>query len=392
MPSDTLSESWPFFYSTYNDGNLFYLGQTKNDEPVVFDQFKINNYRKNSNVVILGTSGSGKSTLAKKLISYQLKAGNKIIVIDPENEYKKFSEYHNGNWVDFHFTSETSFNPFKLLIQDSDNDKIKVTNEHSFWLRGWFSSLYPILNEDQLNQIEWSISSFYIKWFETRELDESPLLNDWIGFGNIDENILNLFKRDFDKDGKFQKMYCKYSNVNWSNNLSVVNVKKIYETNDARVLVNSIYTILKNIQLIINNNMNSKSQKILIFIDEAHIFINDENKMVLDFLYQLSKRIRKYNAGLMIATQNPSDFNLYGSDQRKASAILANSQYNFFLNMKPSDIENVHQLYKTSGGLTEPEKKYLSVARKGEALLSIGPYERLLININYNEIEQKYCY
>lgn len=50
-----------------------------------------------------------------------------------------------------------------------------------------------------------------------------------------------------------------------------------------------------------DKNMRSgKKRRIVVAIDEAHLFIDEKYPIAMDFMYQLAKRIRKYDGMLII--------------------------------------------------------------------------------------------
>ncbi|WP_430001979.1 helicase HerA domain-containing protein, partial [Mycoplasmopsis bovis] len=76
-----------------NDGNSLLVGKElrESDEALVWNMFKLTQYRTNHNVMILGTPGMGKSTFTKKILTNAVSAGNIAIVIDPQAEYINWS-------------------------------------------------------------------------------------------------------------------------------------------------------------------------------------------------------------------------------------------------------------------------------------------------------------
>ena len=85
-------------------------------------------------------------------------------------------------------------------------------------------------------------------------------------------------------------------------------------------------------EIIKNRDFNMKhntNRKIVVAIDEAHVFIDPKYPVALDFMYQLAKRIRKYNGMQIVITQNIKDF--VGSEEiiRKSTAIINACQYSF---------------------------------------------------------------
>ena len=84
--------------------------------------------------------------------------------------------------------------------------------------------------------------------------------------------------------------------------------------------------------------LNGIDKKIVVAIDEAHLFIDEKYPIALDFMYQLAKRIRKYNGMLIIITQNVRDFAGTPEIARKSSAIINVSWYSLIFSLPPNDM------------------------------------------------------
>lgn len=95
------------------------------------------------------------------------------------------------------------------------------------------------------------------------------------------------------------------------------------------------------------------SRKIVIVIDEAHVFIDSKYPIALDFMYQMAKRIRKYNGMQIIITQNVKDF--VGTEElaRKSTAIINACQYSFIFPLSPNDMHDLCKLYEKAGAINE---------------------------------------
>ncbi|PMH37793.1 hypothetical protein BCU68_16685 [Vibrio sp. 10N.286.49.B3] len=100
-----------------------------------------------------------------------------------------------------------------------------------------------------------------------------------------------------------------YSNKT-SSNLLVINLSTIsYEANNQEVIVNAIGRKL--MELARSGDINH-SDPVLVFIDEAHQFLNktvgDETTAIkLDSFGNIAKEDRKYDLNVVIATQRPRD-------------------------------------------------------------------------------------
>nr|WP_307915569.1 DUF87 domain-containing protein [Mycoplasmopsis bovis] len=89
---------YPIHRKLLNDGNSLLVGKElrESDEALVWNMFKLTQYRTNHNVMILGTPGMGKSTFTKKILTNAVSAGNIAIVIDPQAEYIKWANTLGG--------------------------------------------------------------------------------------------------------------------------------------------------------------------------------------------------------------------------------------------------------------------------------------------------------
>ena len=54
------------------------------------------------------------------------------------------------------------------------------------------------------------------------------------------------------------------------------------------------------------NLKNGTDRKIIVVVDECHLFIAEKYPIALDFMYQMAKRIRKYNGMEIVITQSKS--------------------------------------------------------------------------------------
>lgn len=72
----------------------------------------------------MGGSGSGKSTAIKHIIASEYARGTKIIVIDPESEYKDmcYNPLFEGNWIDVAGGKGGLINPLQIRPVPPDTD------------------------------------------------------------------------------------------------------------------------------------------------------------------------------------------------------------------------------------------------------------------------------
>ena len=127
--------------------------------------------------------------------------------------------------------------------------------------------------------------------------------------------------------------------------------------------------------------MEKNTRKIIIVVDEAHIFINPKYPIALDFMAQMAKRIRKYGGMQIVITQNIADF--VGSEEikRQSSAVINACQYSMIFALAPNDINDLVELYKKSGGINQEEQNAIVTAGRGQAFFITGPSNRTMVNI-----------
>ena len=418
IPDETLAGSWPFNSKDLNEGNLNIVGQTSSGNVFIFDQFlKNESSRKNFNMFLLGTSGSGKSTFTKKLLSYHLSENRIVIVIDPEREYKDLTSKLKGSWIEVGGESNTILNPLEIsqtLLEkevEKKQEKDQIINEHINFVSSWFQILYYDLVPRDIRLLEKALKHLYLN---TKSLlndfnlfEDFPIISDLIilleeeiiNFNYFDKswienikNLLEIISHDFKSGGKYFSTFNGISNININDDFTVFDVQKLYNGETSNQIQAILFLILSMIQskIVLNYREEdlSKQKELILCVDEAHLLINDENHAALNFLSKTMKRIRKYRGSVILTTQNPKDFMTTKETASKSSALVGNSQYSIFMNLKSDDVDSVDELFKNLGGLTKNEKTFLMSANKGEALFMLDQRTRFKIRFNYSNFEK----
>ena len=130
MDTTSLATTFPFATAslTRNEGILYGINQ-HDGSLIIFDRFTL----ENANSVILGKSGGGKSFFVKLEALRLLMMDIDVIIIDPENEYRKLTETMGGEFVVFSTTSQYKINPFDLAKDHPEPDELsnKILALHS---------------------------------------------------------------------------------------------------------------------------------------------------------------------------------------------------------------------------------------------------------------------
>ena len=122
-------------------------------------------------------------------------------------------------------------------------------------------------------------------------------------------------------------------------------------------------------------------RQVVIAVDEAHMFIDPDSPVALNFMAEMAKRIRKYQGMQIVITQNIKDFLGTPEIQRRSAAIINACQYSLILQLAPNDMADLLELYKSAGGINETEQEGIVTAPRGRAFFITSPMERAFIDI-----------
>ena len=114
VPLSTVMGGYPFSSSGYNDGTGYYFAKDTSGGLIILDPWKRVGDRTNTNMVVTGVAGVGKSTIVKHYILSEYMKGTKIIIIDPESEYKELCHNLNGDWINAGGGRNGRFNPLQV--------------------------------------------------------------------------------------------------------------------------------------------------------------------------------------------------------------------------------------------------------------------------------------
>ncbi|MFL4617012.1 ATP-binding protein, partial [Staphylococcus aureus] len=110
----------------------------------------------------------------------------------------------------------------------------------------------------------------------------------------------------------------------------------------------------------------------ILFIDECHNIINANNREVVNFTKNFMKEMRKYLAGIMLATQSPQELLPQGNDLivNDLKQIFELTQYKFLLGMDQSTLDKLENVLGDT--IKESEYQLIPKLDRGQAILSIA--------------------
>ncbi|WDA54933.1 MAG: AAA-like domain protein (plasmid) [Spiroplasma endosymbiont of Drosophila atripex] len=398
MPVTSLASSYPFVATPLNDKQGLLLGTNDIDEPIIFDIKHRDSYRNSSNAFIVGMTGSGKTFNVKKQLNWLYCNNTKIYIIDPEREYHKLANQYSGQIIPIGKYDNARINPLEIF---SDN-----LLEHISLLEQWFKILYYSLTDIDLSLLQQTLLKLYKNFKITDKIEFNKLTaNDYPTLSDL----FNLIE----KQEMIIKTKSNLYNILWKlakgadghlwNGISTLSLKSdsiIFDTHELTSNKNrqnaQLFLMLSFLDKIVKQNKAknetlpmSKQQWICIAIDEAHLLINENNNLALNFLFEMTKRIRKYNGILYIMTQNINDFMGNENIKTQAQGIINNCLYQFVHHLAASDLQDYDNLVSASGRLNEYQKSTIATSPTGTCLFSIGSNKRMILNIEASDIEQK---
>ncbi len=410
VPMMTVASSFPFiFQNLQDDGDAIILGNDALGSLIFFDMWKRTNKRNNSNAVIVGKSGSGKSTLIKKLVRGAWSRGSKVIIIDPEREYRDICESVGGSWIDAGTGIAGIINPLEVrhgadeYDEETPENKTNDLSRHFQTFRTFIKYYLQDLSAYELTKIE----EVLIEVYKDKGIDFDTDLSK---LASKDYPIMeDLYKKIYDKlqtakeehDAKnviesLEKISSMLKRATFGadaklfNGVSTINVDKNTDfiVLDIHSLVDSDTTILRTqffniLSWCWNEISRNRDEQVILVCDESHLLIDPSNPDGADFLKKCTKRCRKYNSAVWTISQNFIDYTADGLE-RYGQVIIDNSTYLIVMAQGQKEIESVKKMMN----LSESETQFLTTAGKGQALFVIGQDMRIPIQVHLREEEK----
>ena len=427
IPTSTLAATFPFISNSLQDPNGVYIGD--NEYPVFVDFFKRDRERVNSNMMVIGKSGSGKSYATKTLLTNFAADNCKIFILDPENEYKDLTMNLGGKFIDVGSSMHGIINPFHVIssldASEEEEEKeeefdeygrpiekkkkeVKVDDsfpQHLQFLEQFFRVILEGINADAFEVL----NSLIIDVYKEHNIDEkTPLAKlkptDYPTFDDLYALILKRIKtakdefslrnlmtvetyiKKFASGGRNSALWNGPTSIETNENFVTFNFQSLVAGNNPTITNAQMLLVFRylNNEIINNKDFNKKyrkNRKIIVAVDEAHIFINPKYPIALDFMAQMAKRIRKYGGMQIVITQNISDFVGTEEIRRQSTAVINACQYSLIFSLAPSDINDLVQLYEKSGGINEEEQNSIVTAGVGQAFLITSPSARTTVQV-----------
>lgn len=353
LDSSSAALTFPFVSSELvQESGILYGINKSNNSLVIIDRYSLNN----ANSIIFAQSGSGKSYTAKVEILRHLMQGTKVIVIDPEREYKQLAKSVNGTYIKLSVNSKEKINPFaysRETITEVNNlpEQIQDLTELISLMVGSLTSEERAVVDKALLQTYKSVGLTSRKNGKVPDQIVYPTLTDFY------EELKNLKQKDLcDRLERFVKgslaeVFDSQTNIELNNRLVVFDIKDLNES-----LRPIMMMVVANF---VNNEVKRNPQKRMLVIDEGWMLLQEPESA--RFISNLVRRARKYYLGVTIISQQANDF--LSLDYGKA--IASQSSLRVLMRQDTTTIKKVAEEFH----LSDYEQHYLLTCDRGEAIV-----------------------
>lgn len=416
VPISTFVGGFPFASSGFNDGEGYYFAQDTSGGLVVVDTWRRGGDRTNSNFVIMGNSGVGKSTAIKHIILSEFMKGTRILVVDPESEYKDLCFNLGGDWINAVGGSLGMINPLQVRpsphddVQEKEADRLYRDEGygmndlalHMKNLEIFFNLYIPSITDMQRAVLKKCLTELYRNFGITWETDISHLKpEDFPVFSDLYRLVQQKADQETDRqiyadlalllydiaEGSDSFIWNGKSSIRDCTNedsaggsITVLDTNALLETSDS-IKRTQYFNILT---WCWEQMSRDREERVLLICDEAYLMIDQKVPQSLVYLRNVMKRARKYEGALAIISHSIVDF-LSESIRQYGQALLDIPCYKILMGTDGKNLKETADLYD----LTEAEQELLLARKRGHALFMVGA-KRLHIHFEIPDYKMQY--
>lgn len=383
MPLKTLFGGSPMTVNVFRDDNGYYFGKTADGGIITVDFLHRGGDRTNGNMIATGMSGVGKSTAIKSIAETLYMTGVKVIVIDPEREFKTLCKNLGGTWLDAG-GGTAKINPLQIRAVPKDEDEessmLYQANDnamalHIHTLDTLFKLYLPSLSDLQRALVKQALVTLYNRFGITWDTDISTLKPEQYP---VCSDLYKLLTELAQTDPRYEEIAALFydmaegadsflwdgaTNVDTDNSFIVLDTNRLQNSSDEikRAQYFNILTLCWNIIA------EDRRQPVFLFCDEAHIVLDPAIPQTAMYLRNFAKRVRKYEGMLGVAFQSVvdalhDDIRLYGQ------ALIDCSTYKLLFGTDGRNLQETAEVFQ----LTEAEQNILLAGKRGKALCLMG--------------------
>ncbi len=427
-----IAGGYAFCASNLMDDTGRLLGFTGGSSGVVFfDEFMISERRKHYNSVVIGDMGSGKSTLLKKRFLDRAAMGDFVRCFDISGEFSALTRRFGGKIIRCDGTSGM-LNPLEILRAADDegtnflrhiqkvrafyeclipNSTEEILIRFTNLLREFYQSIqlvpeagritglpaarYPVFS-DLLDYTEHKIALKIEEAEKEGQVKKELLLDEIRELSRIKEGLEDIVKTN----GQIFDGHTTIDNIT-DEKIVTFDISTIKDLGNvfAAQLFNMVYfcwdncvsngTVMKELyesgQIAFD-----KVTRFLIIVDESHRWINTRYSFILERIITMLREMRKYFAGMMMASQSFRDYISEGTSSKEIEqlkVVFELTQYKFIFKQDSSVLPLIDKIF---GNVLSPwQREKIPTLEKGETILSISGDRNLYFKVWLSKEDEK---
>ncbi|HUY97526.1 MAG TPA: DUF87 domain-containing protein [Verrucomicrobiae bacterium] len=370
LPSSALATTFPFLRNGLPTSNGVLLGTNLLESGLVFvDPFAPSH--PNANAILVGTSGAGKSYTAKLLLAKCAAEGVHVRCIDPADEYRAVTTGLGGEYLTIGLGSPTRLNPLDLHGVPG-TDPVAIQRDKVAQLLPILTLLVgrpagdgssPVLRPGEVAALEAALLHLYARAGipgATQDVDPraQPRLQDLSGrLEATGPRGLAARLRRY-TEGAYGSLLDQPTTVRLDAPIVTFGVRSLAAYGDT-LLPAVIAMLLGHLQGELHR---CPGPRRLLVVDEAEVLLRHRPSAVA--LEGMSRRVRKYGAGLLVISQVVEDL----LDSPSGNVIMRNSHLKLLLRQEPVALPQVASAFGLSRGAAD----ILEQASPGCGLVVLG--------------------
>lgn len=412
MKSTLIAAGNAYHYSSLEDPNGDFLGETGCGGNVLFDEWLLNEIRVNASAILAGNQRFGKSTLLKLRIKSRVLRGDYVRVFDVVGEYTDLIRALGGRTLNM---SNYIINLLEIF-RSGDNEHANYAR-HLTKLRVSYRFLAPEADTKELNDFIEAAEELYRKWGLQPQSGKQvtglpaksyPTFQDFLD--HIEAEMKKLVKGTY-MEGERPLVERKLMNLDnirsnlrtlvhtygkiFNGHTSVDNMKDVkalsYDLSelkelDARIFDLELFNLLSlSWDDAVTNGSIMKTlwedgkialeevAHTTIYIDESHRWVNAKKLYALDLLSIYLREGPKYFSNIWLASQSIRDYTPEGSTNEgieKLKTIFELTQYKFIFRQDRNVIPIIDRVFNNA--LTPRQRSRIPQYTRGQTTLIIS--------------------
>ena len=318
----------------------------------------------NYNTIVVGTSGSGKSVAMQELMMSLLGMGARVVVFDLGRSFEKSCFLVEGQHIRFEKNSVMCINPFSFVEEGNEESDINERRDQlesiALTMEQMAARREGIL-DIQGNFLQKAVSDTFAKY--GRKTTVTKVAEALFEHEDTRAKDVGTLLFNYTIDGSYGKWFEGEANVDLKSDLVVVELEDLKEKPSLQNVVLQSFLASMTQKLYLSD----RKRKTVFIVDEAAQLL--ENKFFSKSAQDMARRVRKYEASLVVGTQSFADF--YANDY--AINILENAAWVLMLNQVPEAIQQL-----------SASKKLAITAQKEAKMKSVktvaGKYAEIMIS------------